>query len=112
MNEAVLMIITAPNIEELMIDLLLEQPDISGFTSHIVNAHGAGAIELSMQEQVSGRQQKVQFMVYGTQSALQAFYWTHQIQVSAFRRTLHSCCLQLISPTAHREAETAKAHRG
>jgi hypothetical protein len=26
-----------------------------------------------MQEQVSGRQQKVQFMVYGTQSALQAF---------------------------------------
>jgi hypothetical protein len=56
-----------------MIDLLLEQPDISGFTSYIVNAHGAGEIELSMQEQVSGRQQKVQFMVYGTQSALQAF---------------------------------------
>jgi hypothetical protein len=73
MNEAVLMIITAPNIEELMIDLLLEQPDVSGFTSHIVNAHGAGGIQLSMQEQVSGRQQKVQFMVYGTQSALQAF---------------------------------------
>lgn len=71
MNEAVLMIITAPNIEELMIDLLLEQPDISGFTSHIVNAHGAGENPLSMQEQVSGRQQKVQFMVYGTQSALQ-----------------------------------------
>lgn len=73
MNEAVLMIITAPNTEELMIDLLLEQSDISGFTSHIVNAHGAGGNHLSMQEQVSGRQQKVQFMVYGTQSALQAF---------------------------------------
>jgi len=98
MNEAVLMIITAPNIEELMIDLLLEQPDISGFTSHIVNAHGAGAIELSMQEQVSGRQQKVQFMVYGTQSALQAF-------IGLIKAKLES-------PTAHREAETAKAHRG
>lgn len=73
MTEAVLMIITSPNVEELMIDLLLEQPDISGFTSHTVNAHGAGGNHLSMQEQVSGRQQKVQFMVYGTQSALQAF---------------------------------------
>lgn len=71
MNEAVLMIITAPNIEELMIDLLLEQPEISGFTSHIVNAHGSRVTHLSMQEQVSGRQQKVQFMVYGTQRALQ-----------------------------------------
>lgn len=71
MNEAVLMMITAPNIEELMIDLLLEQPDISGFTSHIVNAHGAGGNQLSMQEQVSGRQQKVQFMVYGSQQALE-----------------------------------------
>lgn len=56
-----------------MIDLLLEQPEISGFTSHIVNAHGAGENPLSMQEQVSGRQQKVQFMVYGNQTALQAF---------------------------------------
>lgn len=71
MNEAVLMIITAPNIEELMIDLLLEQPDISGFTSHLVNAHGGGTSQLSMLEQVSGRQQKVQFMVYGTQQALE-----------------------------------------
>lgn len=71
MNQGVLMMITSPNIEELVIDLLLEQQDISGFTSHLVNAHGTGTHQLSMSEQVSGRQQKVQFMVYGTQSALQ-----------------------------------------
>lgn len=73
MNEGVLVMITSPNIEELVIDLLLEQQDISGFTSHLVNAHGTGTHQLSMLEQVSGRQQKVQFMVYGTQSALQTF---------------------------------------
>lgn len=71
MNEGILMMITSPNIEELMIDLLLEQQDISGFTSHVVNAHGAGTSALSMLEQVSGRQQKLQFVVYGTQQALQ-----------------------------------------
>lgn len=79
MNEAVLILITSPNVEELMIDLLLEQPDISGFTSQIVNAHGAGGNQLSMQEQVTGRQQKVQLMVYGTQSALQTLIGLVQI---------------------------------
>ena len=72
MNEAVLVIITSPNIEELLIDLLLEQPNISGFTSHVINTHGLGGNQLSMQEQVSGRRQKVQFMIYGNQNALQA----------------------------------------
>lgn len=71
MTEGVLIIITAPNIEELMIDMLLAQPDISGFTSHILNAHGIGSNQLSMLEQVSGRQKKVQFMVYSAQSTLQ-----------------------------------------
>lgn len=92
MNEAVLMIITSSNIEELMIDLLLEQPDISGFTSHIVNAHGSGGNQLSLQEQVSGRQQKVQFMVYGTQSALQSF-------TMLIKTTLeHSCMRYILLP--------------
>lgn len=92
MNEAVLMMITSQNIEELMIDLLLEQPDISGFTSHIVDAHGAGSNQLSMLEQVSGRQQKVQFMVYGSQHALQGL-------ISLIKTTLaHSGTRYIVLP--------------
>lgn len=70
MNEGILIIITAPNLEELLVDLLLEQQDLSGFTSSSVNAHGAHASQSSLLEQVTGRQQKVQLMVYGQLDAL------------------------------------------
>ncbi len=65
MSEGVLIIIIAPSLEEWMVDLLLEQQDISGFTSSYVSAHGSHTSQLSMVEQVTGRQQKVQLMVYG-----------------------------------------------
>jgi hypothetical protein len=70
MKEGVLLLIVAPDLEETMIDLLLEQPSLAGFTSSLVYAHGTGAGRLSMVEQVTGRQQKIQLMVYGTRTVL------------------------------------------
>lgn len=65
MNEGILIIIATPNMEEWIIDVLLEQKDLSGFTSSYVDAHGTSGSRMSLFEQVSGRQQKVQLMVYG-----------------------------------------------
>ena len=68
--EALLIIIAPPNLEEILVDLLLLQKSITGFTSCKVNGHGtrpgAGKAELSMVEQVTGRQQRVQFMLHAT----------------------------------------------
>ena len=68
--EALLIIIAPPNLEEILVDLLLLQKSITGFTSCKVYGHGtrpgAGKAELSMVEQVTGRQQRVQFMLHAT----------------------------------------------
>ncbi|OYY48933.1 MAG: hypothetical protein B7Y48_08075 [Methylophilales bacterium 28-44-11] len=70
MNEGVLIIIIAPSLEEWMVDLLLEQQDLSGFTTSYVNAHGTHTSRLSLLEQVTGRQQKVQLVAYGALAVL------------------------------------------
>ena len=68
--QALLIIIAPPNLEEILVDLLLLQTSITGFTSCKVHGHGtrpgAGKTELSMVEQVTGRQQRVQFMLHAT----------------------------------------------
>jgi ubiquinone biosynthesis protein UbiJ len=65
MNQGILLMIIAASLEENFIDILLAQEDLSGFTSSHVHAHGAGTKKLSLVEQVTGRQHKVQLMVYG-----------------------------------------------
>ncbi len=51
-----------PELEEDMVDFLLEQEFIKGFTSYQVNGHGASA-NMSLAEQVSGRSKRVQLEV-------------------------------------------------
>ncbi len=51
-----------PELEEDMVDYLLEQEFISGFTSYQVSGHGAFA-NMSLAEQVSGRRKRVQLEV-------------------------------------------------
>ncbi len=70
MSDSLLMLVVAPSLEEAMVDVLLTQTDVSGFTSSQVYAHGTQAGKLSLLEQVTGRQQKIQFLVYGTEDAL------------------------------------------
>lgn len=66
--QGLLMLIVPPSLEEMLVDVLLQQAEISGFTSSKVNGHGRvhgdGEIKLSIVEQVTGRQQRMQFMMH------------------------------------------------
>jgi nitrogen regulatory protein PII len=66
-EQGLLMLIVPPNLEEMLVDVLLQQAEISGFTSHKVHGHGrvhGDNAKLSIVEQVTGRQQRVQFMMH------------------------------------------------
>jgi len=57
-----LTIIVPPVMEEVVVDWLLTQPNITGFTSHAANGHGSGH-EMSLSEQVTGRRRQITFWV-------------------------------------------------
>jgi len=57
-----LTIIAPPSMEEELIDWLLTQPNITGFTSQTANGHGSGH-EMNIAEQVSGRRRQITFMI-------------------------------------------------
>lgn len=65
--EALLILIAAPKLEDTLVDFLLQQNAISGFTSLPVSGHGSvhGHVQLSLVEQVTGRQNRIQFMLHG-----------------------------------------------
>lgn len=57
-----LTIIAPPTMEEELIDWLLTQPNISGFTSQASNGHGSGH-QMSLAEQVTGRRRQITFLI-------------------------------------------------
>jgi hypothetical protein len=63
----------APSLEERMIDWLLERDDIATFTGHMTYAHGADGRELSVAEQVSGRQRRLELRVEVRAAAVDAW---------------------------------------
>jgi hypothetical protein len=79
-SQGLLILIVPPNLEEMLVDFLLQQTAVSGFTSSKVNGHGTvngeASAELSMVEQVTGRQQRVQFMLHAAVTDLQALVIT------------------------------------
>ena len=64
--QGLLILIAAPDLEEMLVDLLLQQSAISGYTTSNVSGHGTsnGTVKLSLVEQVTGRQKRVQFMLH------------------------------------------------
>ena len=62
-----------PALEERVVDWLLERGDGLGFTSFVANGHGAGHEHLSVAEQVSGRQRRLEFRVEVPAGTLDAF---------------------------------------
>lgn len=78
--QGLLILIVPPTLEEMLVDVLLQQAEISGFTSSKVNGHGTvhgdGAAKLSIVEQVTGRQQRVQFMMHASVADLKALVVT------------------------------------
>ncbi|HEY0721593.1 MAG TPA: DUF3240 family protein [Gammaproteobacteria bacterium] len=64
MSECLLAIVATPAIEESLVDWLLERKEISGFSSTHIDGHGSRHSDLSLAEQVAGRQRKVMFRVH------------------------------------------------
>jgi len=64
--QGLLMLIANPKLEEMLVDFLLQQKALSGFTSSQVSGHGTGkaSVNLSLVEQVTGRQSRVQFIMH------------------------------------------------
>lgn len=53
----------SPELEEDMVDYLLAQGDVGGFTSYHTRGHGQHA-DMSLAEQVSGRRKRLQFEIF------------------------------------------------
>ena len=76
-GQALLILLVTPKLEEMLVDFLLQQTAISGFTTTPANGHGTGhgaghsAVKLSLVEQVTGRQSRVQFMLHATLPVMQ-----------------------------------------
>lgn len=63
MESVLLLLYVHPDLEDALIDVLLQQSDISGFTSHQVNGHGVQAAKLGLMEQVAGKQARLEFLI-------------------------------------------------
>ena len=61
---ALLSIVVSIAIEDTIVDWLLEQDQISGFTSLPVSGHGTSVHSLSIHEQVTGRRKQVLFQTH------------------------------------------------
>lgn len=76
--QALLILLVTPKLEEVLVDFLLQQTAISGFTTAPANGHGTGhgaghgSVKLSLVEQVTGRQSRAQFMLHATLPVMHA----------------------------------------
>jgi len=84
MKENLLAIVVSPKLEEEMVDWLLEKEDLSGFSSMSIDSHGSGTEEMNIAEQVTGRQRKIMFHVYGREDTMPALMDELQIR---FKKT-------------------------
>lgn len=84
--QGLLMLIVPPSLEEMLVDELL-QSVVSGFTSSKVNGHstvhGDAEMDLSIVEQVTGRQQRVQFMMHASVADLKNLVLTLKARFKA-----------------------------
>ena len=62
-----------PALEERIVDWLLGQEDAVGFTSYFAHGHGTRHEDLSVAEQVSGRQRRIEFRIELSTAELDGF---------------------------------------
>ncbi|MGI9287133.1 MAG: DUF3240 family protein [Pseudomonadales bacterium] len=72
-EQALVVITTAPSLEEPMTDWLLASDHQTGFTSMPVFGHSSRHDHLSTAEQVSGRQRRLQFQIQLTGARAEPF---------------------------------------
>jgi Protein of unknown function (DUF3240) len=62
-----------PALEERFVDWLLSSDVVAGFTSYVAYGHGASHDHLSVAEQVSGRQRRIEFRIQLAAETLDGF---------------------------------------
>ena len=67
-NPCLVMLFATPALEESLVDWLLENESISGFSTTESYGHGQRASSMSLFEQVTGRQRRIQFLIETDQS--------------------------------------------
>jgi nitrogen regulatory protein PII len=94
--DALLILIVPPKLEEVLVDFLLQQNAITGFTSTPVSGHGSARStdRLSLVEQVTGRQGQVQFMLHASLPVLHALI--AEIKVEFENTRLHYILLPVL----------------
>ena len=63
-SQVLLSLVISPEVEDAVVDWLLEQKEISGFTSLQVSGHGASPHSMNISEQVAGRRRQVMIQSY------------------------------------------------
>jgi hypothetical protein len=72
-STAVVTINVAPAVEERLIDWLLGREEVAGFTSYAAYGHGSRHDELSIAEQVTGRQRRMEMRTELPHDAIESF---------------------------------------
>ena len=63
-SQVLLSLVISPQVEDAVVDWLLEQEEIGGFTSLQVSGHGTSTHAMNLAEQVAGRRRQVMFQTY------------------------------------------------
>lgn len=71
MNACLLTIFASPALEETLVDWLLEYEGVEGFSTVSCHGHGGRPTAMSMVEQVTGRQRRMQFLVQTDEATAQ-----------------------------------------
>lgn len=66
MECCLLTIFAPPALEEMLVDWLLEEERINGFSTAVIFGHGERQAGMTLLEQVTGRQRRVQFLIKTT----------------------------------------------
>ena len=61
--DVLLSLVISPEVEDAIVDWLLQQEQIGGFTSLQVSGHGSSPHSMSVSEQVAGRRRQVMFQL-------------------------------------------------
>ncbi|MCF6354637.1 MAG: DUF3240 family protein [Candidatus Polarisedimenticolaceae bacterium] len=62
-NKVLVSLAVSPSVEDALTDWLLEQEEVTGFSSFRINGHGASIHSMSAAEQVAGRRAQVLFQI-------------------------------------------------
>ncbi|HID82743.1 MAG TPA: DUF3240 domain-containing protein [Chromatiales bacterium] len=71
-DQQLLVLSVPPALEDSLVDWLLENENCAGFTSSLAYGHSHNTQNYNLTEQVTGRQKRIQFQLFGNSQANRA----------------------------------------